>query len=53
MKEENLATIYHDCRQLKVTDMKKSFLKVLRGRVQNKNEMNSKLKRLFKGCKVF
>ena len=43
MKEENLATVYNQCRPLNVTDIKNSFLKVLRGRVQIKNEMNSKL----------
>ena len=46
MKEENLATVYHECRPLNVTDIKKSFLKVLRGRVQIKNEMNSKLRKV-------
>ena len=52
MKEENLVAVYHDCRPLNVTEIKKSFLKVLRGRVQIKNEMNCKLKRLFKGYKI-
>ena len=35
MKKENLATVYHECRPLHVTDIKKWSLKVLRGRVQN------------------
>ena len=47
MKEENLAAVYHNCRLLNVTEIKKSFLKVLRGRVQIKNEMNSKLRKVF------
>ena len=34
MSEENLATVYHECRPLNVTDIKKWFLKVSRGRVQ-------------------
>ena len=45
MKEENLAAVYQDCKPLNVTEIKKSFLKVLRGRVQIKNEMNSKLRK--------
>ena len=50
MKEENFATVYHYSRPLNVTEIKKSFLKVLRGKVQIKNEMNSKLKLLKQGC---